>query len=211
MRRRPRVPGARRGPGRAAARTRKSSYTGADVKAAYYQASRRERRRRGRSSRSTGSTPTYHSHTNYVPREALETCPQAQRANATVAVDGNSVTPDGRRARSTEFVVGPKRPDDIRTPSITQGALVFGTSAIADDGHEGGRRRGGQVPGDVRGPRRAVADPRHLQRLQPRRSRPAAGRASSSRSRTPTPPTTSTTRTRRTSSSSGRTSSSTST
>jgi hypothetical protein len=31
-------------------------------------------------------------------------------------------------------MVTPKSPDDLRTPSVTQGALVFGTSTIAGDG-----------------------------------------------------------------------------
>ncbi len=33
-----------------------------------------------------------------------------------------------------QFVVAPTDPDDERTPSITQGALIFGTDAIAGNG-----------------------------------------------------------------------------
>ena len=66
---------------RGAARDGKSSYTSNDIKAAYYQVPTR-RRRRGRRSRSYWVDDEYHSHANYVPREALETCPLTQRANA---------------------------------------------------------------------------------------------------------------------------------
>ncbi len=109
----------------------KSSYTGKDIKAAYFKAG----------DESEAVRPLvedywvddeYHSHANYVPREALETCPLTQRANAPSASD-HAVEP--RAAEPvTEFVVGPKLDTDIRTPSITQGALVFGTSAIAGAG-----------------------------------------------------------------------------
>jgi hypothetical protein len=110
----------------------KSSYTGAEVKAAYYRASDA-----GRIQRTLledyFADPDDHAHTNYVPLEAIETCPQAQRANADVELSGNSVTPKAGEPVN-QFVVTPKNPDDRHTPSITQGALVFGTSAIADTG-----------------------------------------------------------------------------
>jgi hypothetical protein len=110
----------------------KSSYTGADIKAAYFRASDE-----GDTARPLvedyWADPDDHQHTNYVPREAIETCPQAQRANANAELEGNSVTPKAGEPVN-QFVVAPKRPDDTRTPSITQGALVFGTSAIADTG-----------------------------------------------------------------------------
>ena len=74
----------------------------------------------------------YHSHANYVPRESLETCPLMQRANAPSAAE-NAITPTAGQP-VPQFVVGPASDGDIRTPSITQGALVFGTSAIAREG-----------------------------------------------------------------------------
>jgi hypothetical protein len=110
----------------------KSSYTGADIKAAYFKASDESETARPLVEQ-YWADPNDHQHTNYVPLEAIETCPQAQRAHASNPVDGNSVTPDAGEP-VTQFVVGPKRPDDIRTPQITQGALVFGTTAIADAG-----------------------------------------------------------------------------
>ena len=110
----------------------KSSYTGADVKAAYFGVKDEVTATRPLIE-GYWSNPDDHQHTNYVPLEAIETCPQAQRAHASTPVDGNSVTPDAGEPVN-QFVVGPKRPDDIRTPQITQGALVFGTSAIADTG-----------------------------------------------------------------------------
>ncbi|MDA0180466.1 hypothetical protein OJ997_09190 [Solirubrobacter phytolaccae] len=107
-----------------------SSYTAKDVKAAYYKAS------------DAGDAASvlenywvddeYHSHANYVPREALEVCPLMQRANAPVRVE-NIIKPKAAEPVS-EFVVGPVDETDIRTPSVTQGALLFGTSAIATDG-----------------------------------------------------------------------------
>src|SRR3954454_4015160 len=112
----------------------KSSYTGADIKAAYYRAADESEVARPLVEDSWVN-PDDHAHTNYVPREGIETCPQAQRANADVKLDGNNVIPDAGDPVS-QFVVAPKRPDDIRTPSITQGALVFGTDEIADKGME---------------------------------------------------------------------------
>jgi hypothetical protein len=110
----------------------KSAYTGADIKAAYFKVSDESATARPLIE-DHWADPDDHQHTNYVPREAIETCPQAQRADANAALDGNSVTPDAGDPVD-QFVVGPKRPDDTRTPQITQGALVFGTSAIADAG-----------------------------------------------------------------------------
>lgn len=109
----------------------KSSYTGKDVKAAYYRVA----------DETAAARPLvdeywvddeYHSHSNYVPREALETCPLTQRANAPTQAD-HAITPKAAEPVA-EFVVGPKLATDIRTPSITQGAFVFGTSAIAGSG-----------------------------------------------------------------------------
>ncbi len=48
-------------------------------------------------------------------------------------LEGNSITPNAGEPVN-QFVVAPKNPEDTRTPAITQGALVFGTSAIAEDG-----------------------------------------------------------------------------
>ena len=110
----------------------KSSYTGADIKAAYYRAADESEVARPLVE-DYWSDPDDHQHTNYVPREGIETCPQAQRANANAVLDGNSVTPEAGEPVN-QFVVAPKRPDDIRTPLITQGALVFGTDEIADKG-----------------------------------------------------------------------------
>jgi hypothetical protein len=110
----------------------KSAYTSADIKAAYYRASDESATTQPRVE-GVWADPTQHEHTNYVAADAIETCPQAQRANANAVLDGNSVTPDAGDPVN-QFVVGPKSPDDIRTPEITQGALVFGTNAIADAG-----------------------------------------------------------------------------
>jgi hypothetical protein len=109
----------------------KSSYTGKDIKAAYYRTT----------DESAAARPLveeywvddeYHSHSNYVPRDALETCPLTQRANAPSESD-HAIEPKAAEP-VTEFVVGPKLDTDIRTPSITQGAFVFGTDTIAGNG-----------------------------------------------------------------------------
>jgi hypothetical protein len=110
----------------------KSSYTGGEIKAAYYRVHDESDEARPLVEE-FWINPDDHAHTNYVPREGIETCPQAQRANANAAMDGNNVVPEAGEPVGS-FVVAPKRPDDIRTPSITQGALVFGTDAIAETG-----------------------------------------------------------------------------
>jgi hypothetical protein len=77
--------------------------------------------------------PDDHSHTNYVPFGGLEVCPLAQRANYDAPTAANAIEPKAAEP-VPQFVVAPKSLDDTRTPTITQGALVFGTSAIAESG-----------------------------------------------------------------------------
>jgi hypothetical protein len=77
--------------------------------------------------------PDDHSHTNYVPIGGLEVCPLAQRANYDAAQVTNAIEPKAAEP-VPQFVVAPQSPDDARTPTITQGALVFGTSTIAESG-----------------------------------------------------------------------------
>jgi hypothetical protein len=129
----------------------KSTYTGADIRAAYYKASDESAATQPRVE-GVWADPDQHEHTNYVPREGIETCPQAQRANANAVLEGNSVTPDAGDPVN-QFVVGPKSPDDIRTPQITQGALVFGTDTIAGTGMKLVASAMAKCPGtyDVRG------------------------------------------------------------
>src|SRR5262249_4920533 len=80
----------------------------------------------------TWANPDDHEHSNYVPLNGIETCPQAQRATTDAELEGNSVTPQAGDPVN-QFLVAPKNPDDNHTPSITQGALVFGTDTIAGD------------------------------------------------------------------------------
>jgi hypothetical protein len=107
----------------------KSSYSVGDVKAAYYKA---KDAGPGALVEEYWVDDEYHSHSNYVPTTGLEVCPLAQRANAPVKVE-NMIEPNAAEPVG-EFIVGPKRETDLRTPSITQGALVFGTSTIAGNG-----------------------------------------------------------------------------
>jgi hypothetical protein len=103
-------------------------YSVAGVKSAYFQA-------RDFSPLMQGyyQDPDDHSHTNYVPIGGLEVCPLAQRANYNAATVANAIEPKAAEP-VPQFVVSPQSPDDTRTPTITQGALVFGTSAIAESG-----------------------------------------------------------------------------
>jgi hypothetical protein len=103
-------------------------YSVADVKAAYYKASDS-----GAGTVGAWVDPDDHSHTNYVPDDALEVCPLAQRANYDSARVEHIIEPKAAQP-VPEFSVGPTSPEDMRTPSITQGALVFGTSDIASTG-----------------------------------------------------------------------------
>jgi hypothetical protein len=106
-----------------------STYTADDVKAAYWRAGDAGP---GAPVEEYWVDDEYHSHANYVPREALEVCPLMQRANAPVRVE-HIVRPEAAQPVS-EFVVGPARDTDIRTVSVTQGALLFGTTTIAEHG-----------------------------------------------------------------------------
>jgi hypothetical protein len=107
-----------------------SAYTGKAIKAAYYKAADEGAHRTA--FQDYWVDDEYHSHANYVPRESLETCPLMQRADAPSYAE-HAITPKAGDP-VTEFVVGPALDTDVRTPSITQGALVFGTSAIAGEG-----------------------------------------------------------------------------
>jgi hypothetical protein len=105
-------------------------YRVSDVRSAYYKA-----RDAGPATQGYFQDPDAHSHTNYVPLGGLEVCPLAQRANYDAPPAANAIEPKAAEPVQ-QFVVGPKSAEDTRTPTITQGALVFGTSAIAATGME---------------------------------------------------------------------------
>src|SRR3954469_7480708 len=106
-----------------------SGYTVSSVKAAYFKA-----RDGGPAMQGYFQDPDDHAHSNYVPFGGLEVCPLAQRASYTApSLVANAIEPSAAEPVQ-QFVVAPKAPDDLRTPTITQGALVFGTSAIAESG-----------------------------------------------------------------------------
>jgi hypothetical protein len=106
----------------------KSAYSSADVRAAYYKPA-------DFGAQMTGSwvDPDFHSHSNYVPDGSLEICPLAQRAETPGGIVRNAIAPKAGQPVQ-QYIVNPKEPDDLRTPTITQGALVFGTGDIAGDG-----------------------------------------------------------------------------
>src|SRR3954453_3589287 len=101
-----------------------ASYTGSQIKAAYYKPADETVAARPLVE-GYWPDPGDHQHTNYVPLAGIETCPQAQRANENAVLAGNSVRPQAGDPVN-QFVLAPKNPDDNHTPSITQGALVFG-------------------------------------------------------------------------------------
>jgi hypothetical protein len=102
----------------------KDRYTAGDVKASYYRA-----KDGGLGLTDYWVDSNFHSHANYVPEDGLETCPLAQRAEAA------SVAPNMVRPRAGQpvgqFVVTSARETDVHTPTVTQGAFVFGTRVIA--------------------------------------------------------------------------------
>jgi hypothetical protein len=109
--------------------TRATRYSVPDVKAAYFKP-----HDGGPAMQGYFQDPDDHAHTNYVPFGGLEVCPLVQRASYTApALVANAIEPTAAEPVQ-QFVVAPKEPDDTRTPTITQGALVFGTNAIAASG-----------------------------------------------------------------------------
>src|SRR3954463_1724440 len=107
---------------------RGSGYTVSDIRAAYFKA-----RDGGPAMQSYYQNPDDHAHSNYVPFGGLEVCPLAQRASYTApSLVANAIEPTAAEPVQ-QFVVAPKA-SDLRMPTITQGALVFGTSAIAESG-----------------------------------------------------------------------------
>jgi len=106
----------------------RDGYTVSDVKAAYFQA-----RDGGPLMQGYYQDPDEHAHSNYVPFGGLEVCPLAQRANYDAPKAANAIKPNAAEPVD-QFVVAPKSLEDTRTPTITQGALVFGTSTIASRG-----------------------------------------------------------------------------
>ena len=84
----------------------KSGYTSADVKSAYFRASDESKAARPLV-QDYWADPNSHEHTNFVPGEGIETCPQAQRANANADLKGNFVLPSAGQPVN-QFVVAPK-------------------------------------------------------------------------------------------------------
>ncbi len=91
-----------------AAPTQSQLHRTPQIKAAYYRASDESELARTLVE-DAWADPDAHAHTNYVPQDGIETCPQAQRANANAAVDGNSVRPSAGTPVN-QFVVAPEGP-----------------------------------------------------------------------------------------------------
>ncbi|MET7747910.1 hypothetical protein [Micromonospora sp. NPDC005367] len=109
----------------AGATASKASYTAADVKATFYNA-----KDAGEGARDYWYDPDFHSHNNYVPPSAIQTCPLVHRSD-TPNAPSNVVQPVGGQPVG-QFAVEPTRATDSRIPYMTQNALVFASAAIAD-------------------------------------------------------------------------------
>ncbi len=107
----------------------KERYTAGDIKASYYRA-----KDGGLGLADYWVDRDFHSHANYVPPDGLETCPLSQRAEA-ATVAPHTVQPKAGEPVG-QFVVTSARETDVHTPTVTQGAFVFGTDVIADRGME---------------------------------------------------------------------------
>jgi hypothetical protein len=110
----------------------KAQYSGADIKAAYYKA---KDAGAGAQFDDYWVDADFHSHSNYVPIGGLETCPLAQRSDGPSSGSGapNQVEPTAAEPVQ-QFVVEPHDVTDVQMPTVTQGAFVFGTGTIADNG-----------------------------------------------------------------------------
>lgn|GEM_PF-2096451 len=113
-------------------------YSAAQIKAAYFKGAGDP------TVRGSWVDADYHSHTNYVPIGGLETCPLAQRSNAPESAP-NMVEPSAAQPVG-QYLVEPREAGDERAPTITQDALVFGTSAIADSGMDAVMSAAGKCP-----------------------------------------------------------------
>jgi hypothetical protein len=110
----------------------KAQYSGADIRAAYYRA---KDAGPGTQFDDYWVDADYHSHSNYVPIGGLETCPLAQRSDGPSTGSGpaNQVEPTAAQPVQ-QFVVEPHDTNNVQMPTVTQGAFVFGTGTIADNG-----------------------------------------------------------------------------
>lgn len=103
----------------------KTAYTADDVKGAYFKA-----KDLGPEVEEYWYDKDFHSHNNFVPETAIETCPLVNRSNApgdvTNVIEPLAAEPVQR------FVVAPVSDSDFMAPTILQGALRFGSDTIAD-------------------------------------------------------------------------------
>ncbi|MBC6459934.1 hypothetical protein [Actinomadura sp. HBU206391] len=100
------------------------------------------------------------SHVIYTPPSSVPTCPYVQRADDTTvqvqpAVELVGGNPTGR------FIVGPTNPQRSTLPVVTQGAVVFTTDALADQGMKTVLAEAAKCPGSftvIGGPPVVVGD-----------------------------------------------------
>lgn len=72
-------------------------------------------------------------HIIYTPPDSVPTCPYVQRADDVTGNVSPAVELPGSNSTG-RFVVGPRDPAKTPLATVTQGALVFKTSALADKG-----------------------------------------------------------------------------
>ena len=77
---------------------------------------------------------TEHSnHIIYTPTDSIPTCPYVQRADTVTNGVQPSIELDGGNSTG-RFIVGPPNPDRSPIPVVTQGAIVFKSTALAAAG-----------------------------------------------------------------------------
>jgi len=74
-------------------------------------------------------------HIIYTPEDSVPTCPYSQRADDAPAGTTAAVQLQGGNSTG-RFIVGPNNPTREAPPVVTQGAVVFETSQLADAGME---------------------------------------------------------------------------
>jgi len=90
---------------------------------------------------------TEHSnHIIYTPTDSIPTCPYVQRSDTVTGGIQPAIELDGGNS-SGRFIIGPQNPDRSPIPVVTQGALVFKSTALAAAGMKRVTAAAGKCPG----------------------------------------------------------------
>lgn len=85
-------------------------------------------------------------HIIYTPPDSVPTCPYVQRADTVTGNVAPAVELPGSNSTG-RFVVGPRDPAKTPLATVTQGALVFTTAALADKGMDQVNAESAKCPG----------------------------------------------------------------